>query len=185
MAVSENDLELLEAYLDDALSMGEADQLRARLANDAELAGALERVRAERATRRTFFASLEPDDSTIAKLTAQVRASMARRRYFSRVLRLGRYITAAAACVVAGFLARGWFDHPNPNQTANGNPNNTKIEKIEIYQVTLRDDAGHVVGVQKFNSLEKAQEFAADLARWQSHSERLASGRFVVHSDRF
>ena len=42
-----------------------------------------------------------------------------------------------------------------------------------------------VIGVQRFDSFEKAQEFAADLARWQSRSERLASGRFVIHADRF
>jgi hypothetical protein len=42
-----------------------------------------------------------------------------------------------------------------------------------------------VVGVQKFDSVEKAREFAADLARWQSRSEKLASGQFVLHQDRF
>ena len=104
------------------------------------------------------------------------------------VSRIG-FLSAAAACVAMGFLARGWLEPKHPGDTGNismvGQTGGLKVEKIETYQVTLRDEAGNVVGVQKFNSLEKAQEFAADLARWQSRSEHLASGQFVLHKDRF
>jgi len=186
MAVSENDLLMLDGYLDDALSLGEVEGVRARLASDAEFAGALEQVRGERAARRVFFASLEPDDAAVAKLTTKIRSSagaIVRRRDFGRVLRPLRYLSAAAACLLIGFFARSFLDHSQAG--GRGESQTAKIEKIEIYQVTLRDEAGKVVGVQKFNSLEKAQEFAADLARWQSRSERLASGQFVLRNDRF
>jgi hypothetical protein len=59
------------------------------------------------------------------------------------------------------------------------------MEEITLYQVTLRDDAGKVLAVQRFDSLDKAQEFATDLARWQSRNQRLASSQFVTTTDRF
>jgi hypothetical protein len=192
MALTENDLELLECYLDDALEIGEVEGVRARIEGDGEWAGALEQLRTERAGRRAFFAALEPDDTSLAKLTARVHGSMNRRRNFARLLRPMRYVAATAACLVIGFVARGVFDRPAGDATQPGdhslavsNRGGVKVEKIETYQVTLRDESGKVVGVQQFNSIEKAQEFAADLARWQAHSERLASGQFVLRNDRF
>lgn len=189
MAVTENDLEMLDGYLDDALEMGEVEALRARLAGDVELASALEQVRSERAARRSFFAALEPDDAEVAKLTARVRASIDRRADFSRLLRPLRYLGALAACLAIGFFARGLLERPHAgdpsNLTVADRNRSVQVEKLESYQVTLRDDSGKIVGVQHFNSFEKAQEFAADLARWQSRSERLASGQFVLHNDRF
>ena len=50
MAVTENDLEMLESYLDDALEGAQVEGLRARLADDQELRAALEQIRHERAT---------------------------------------------------------------------------------------------------------------------------------------
>lgn len=185
MAVSESDFEMLEGYLDDALEMGEVELLRARLESDVELAATLEQVRGERAGRRAFFELLEPSDAAVARFTARVGASIRGRRRFALVLRAGRYVTAAAACLAIGFFARGWFDHSPSKLVVDGKPGSVKVEKIEVYQVTLRDESGKVVGVQKFNSIEKAREFAADLNRWQSRSARLASGQFVLHQDRF
>jgi hypothetical protein len=65
------------------------------------------------------------------------------------------------------------------------NRGTVNVQKVSTYQVTLRDENGHVVAVQRFDSIDKAQEFAADVARWQSRSERLASGRVVLTADRF
>ncbi len=189
MALTDNDLEMLDGYLDDALEMGEVELLRARLASDAEFAAALEGVRGERAARRMFFAALEPDDAAVVNFTARVKASTMRRNRFAFVLRAGRYLTAAAACLAVGFFARGWFGHSAGDSSkgvlVDGRQGTLKVEKIEVYQVTLRDESGKVLGVQKFNSIEKAREFAADLDRWQSRSAKLASGQFVLHQDRF
>jgi len=189
MALTDDDFDLLEGYLDDALEMGEVELLRARLSSDTEFAAALERVRGERAARRLFFAALEPDDAAVAKLTTRLTGSIKRRHHFAMVLRASRYVTAAAACLALGFFARGWFAHPAADPAkgvlVDGRHGTLNVEKIEIYQVTLRDESGKVVGVQKFNSIEKAREFAADLDRWQSRSAKLASGQFVLHQDRF
>jgi anti-sigma factor RsiW len=185
MAVNETDLALLDAYLDDALEPAEVDVLRARLAADVELVAALEQTRAERAMRRTLFAALEPDDAAVTSLVANVRKSIAerRRRRPALFLRPMRIVVAAAACVAVGFFSRGMFDRPNKIAV---NPNDkVVVQPVTTYEVTLRDETGRVVAVQRFDSVEKAREFAADLSRWQAGSERLASGRFVITSDRF
>ena len=54
----------------------------------------------------------------------------------------------------------------------------------EAALLTLRDEAGKVVAVQRFDSLSKAQEFAGDVSQWQRRAERLAGGQFVVRAQR-
>ncbi|MDB5323441.1 MAG: hypothetical protein JWN40_5072 [Phycisphaerales bacterium] len=191
MAVTDNDLELLDSYLDDALEIGEVDALRVRLTGDGELVAALDQIRSERAARRSFFAGLEPDDASTGALASRIQSSVDRRRQFAGRLRAIRYAAAAAACVLVGFFARGIFDRApiagdnSGTSLVNKSGSGVDLRKVASYQVTLRDETGKVIAVQRFDSIEKAQEFAADLARWQSHSERLASGRFVLSADRF
>jgi hypothetical protein len=192
MAVSENDQEMLEGYLDDALDAREGEAVRARLAGDGELVAALEQIRGERAMRQSLFAALEPDNAAVGALVSRVRRDVRRRRHVAAWLRPARLAAAAAACIAMGFFARGLFDRPQSSNT--GLPGSTvsqtskpgvDVQKVTGYQVTLRDDAGRVVAVQRFDSFDKAQEFAADLARWQARSERLAVGHFVLTADRF
>ncbi len=187
MAVSEQEVELLESYLDDALAMGEVEALRARLASDPEWVAALDQIRAERALRKELFAALEPNDDAVAALVSSVRTSIGRRRRLASWLRPMRYVAAAAACLVLGFVGRG-FLAPAVDQSSklvDRQGAGVDVRKVASYQVTLRDEAGNVVAVQRFDSIDKAQEFAADLARWQARSERLASGRFVLSAGRF
>jgi anti-sigma factor RsiW len=191
MAAGEQDIDLIERYLDDALEMGEVEALRARLADDPELVAALERVRSERALRKAVYTAYEPDDAAVSRVvgysTNLVRQGQRSERWRGGV----RYVLAAAACVAMGFFGRGLLDRVDGNAPAEGgNPvaagtGHVDVEKVSSYRVTLRDEEGRVVAVQRFDSIEKAREFATDVARWQSHSERLASGRFVLTADRF
>lgn len=190
MAVTEQDLELLDSYLDDVLEIGEVDALCARLSGDGELVAALDEIRSERAARRSFYAALEPDDSAVGALVTKIQSSAARQKRITARARAVRSGILAAACLLLGFYARGLIDRAaipthDPGMSLVENKTGVNVQKVSSYQVTLRDETGKVVAVQRFDSMEKAQEFAADLARWQSHSERLASGRFVLGADRF
>ena len=189
MAVNEQDIETIERYLDDALDMAEVEALRARLTGDGDLVAALERIRAQRTVRKAVFAGYEPEDAAVARV-AQFSSNLVKRRQRGERWRGGmRYVAAAAACVALGFFGRGLIDSRDPAPGSGGHMvaegGHVNVEKVASYKVTLRDESGRVVAVQRFDSIEKAQEFAADLARWQSHSERLASGRFVLTADRF
>jgi anti-sigma factor RsiW len=187
MAVNDNDLELLDAYLDDALEPSEIESLRARLTADAALVATLEQIRAERTMRRNLFVALEPDAAAVTALVANVRRSVIERnRQPGHWLRPARFAVAAAACVAIGFFSRGLFDRPQPkDNVAAGKGETAAVQRVTTYEVKIRDDAGRVVAVQRFDSIDKAREFAADLSRWQAGSERLAGGKFVVTADRF
>src|SRR4051812_15718014 len=99
MAVTRDDLELLEEYLDDALEPGDVEALRARLAVDEGLVAALGNVRADRSARQVFYQSLEPDGAAVDALVARIRADVGRERRPARPLRPARYVAAAAACL--------------------------------------------------------------------------------------
>jgi anti-sigma factor RsiW len=186
MSVTDHDLETLEGYLDDALNLADVESLRARLASDEGLVAALGQIRAQRAARQALFRAIEPDAAATDALLCRIRTDVARETRRSLVPVPARYAAAAAACLAIGFFVRGWLDHrPPAPMNASSDKSHVDLRPVAAYQVTLRDDNGKVVAVQRFDSFEKAQEFAADLARWQSRSERLAGGRFVLTADRF
>ena len=182
------DLQLLDGYLDDALSPEESETLRARLESDAHLRTTLSHLREERTLRRALFTSLEPDDAAVTAFATRLRHATQPTQPAALSFRPLRYSAAAAALLAIGFVTRGLLDHaPANHNDANQLTQNKTVDlhKVETYEVTLRDDAGRVVAVQRFDALDKAQEFAADLTRWQSRNQRLASNQFVVTADRF
>src|SRR5687768_12145776 len=104
MALDEIDLDRLEGYLDDALADGEREAVRARLAAEPQWKLALDHLRGERAMRQVLFSSLEPSGEEVERLVAGVPAAIERGRRFAGVMRAARYVGAAAACFVVGFL---------------------------------------------------------------------------------
>ncbi|HLL91099.1 MAG TPA: hypothetical protein VK324_17500 [Tepidisphaeraceae bacterium] len=109
--MSDDDLILLESYLDDELSDAEQASLRNRLTGDPALAAALADVKAERATRQAVWAAMEPSDAEMRSLAAAVQHSTRRREAWAgRARRFGQ-VAVAAACVVVG-LAVGWQSRP-------------------------------------------------------------------------
>ena len=73
MAVSEQDLELLETYLDGELSGSEVDALIDRLRTDPALATAMETAKAERQVRMAIWTSCEPIPSSLSREPASCR----------------------------------------------------------------------------------------------------------------
>src|SRR5687768_16722993 len=67
-SVSDNDLQLLEGYLDDALTEAEIDALRQRLAVEPALSAALVQLRGERSLRQSFWQELEPAEAAGGEL---------------------------------------------------------------------------------------------------------------------
>jgi len=195
--VNEQDIELLESYLDGSLEAGAAEGVRARLDAEAGLRAGLDELRAEREARRGYFLAQEPEPAALERFLARVNEAIREaempverpaRRLVPVWLRPAKYAVAAAACIALGLLIRPMVESkPAGKQLAN-DPNTNRtvdVRPVAMYEVTLRDQAGVVIAVQRFESMEKAQEFAGDLSRWQSRSERLAAGKFVVTADRF
>ena len=70
--LTDTDLELLDAYLDDTLSADEVEELEVRLAVESDLAAALSDLRAQRAARSAVWRALEPSQASSKRFAASV-----------------------------------------------------------------------------------------------------------------
>jgi anti-sigma factor RsiW len=195
---SETDLEMLEAYLDDALSASEVVGLDRRLITEPGLAAALQTVRGRRAVRLALFKSHEPDDAAAEKFADMVIASARRSAWHRKIARASRAAATLAACVLVGFAA-GWMGrgHGPAAPVASVGPHPAKVEGHLVahvpkpgdtggmYQVALTDENGNVIAVQKFNRVEDARQFADDLGQYQARRQQVEEGRPMLISDRF
>ncbi len=177
MAVSENDLELLETWLDEALSPREADVLRQRVAVEPELSAALAELRSQRSLRASVWAALEPTDTAAQQMNWRIRGALAERQT-RRALSFGSWAIArigsvAAACVMLGFFA-GWMGHggnqgmaPIASQNtgpavAVNQPSDAPPPGTPLY-VPVRNAYGQVVSFERFQNTDQAKNFMDNL----------------------
>lgn len=171
MTVNAQDIELLEMYLDHELEEAAARSLDERLARDASLQQALERLRSGRALRlAAMSSSFDSDAASIERLVASVRTAQAsealamRRKWASPV----RSIFAAAACVAFGlFLGvaiqrqqapNGLLASPGVSSTSSliGSP--VDFDAHGTYVVSISSGGREVMRV-RFPSKEHARMF--------------------------
>ena len=191
--MTDQDLELLDSYLDGALSKEEVRALEARLLAEPGMADELARQREAREIRVQIWKSMEPSDSEVDRLMERIGESLERRSRFSFVLNNLRVIGAAAACILVGFLT-GWMGRSQPGlehlagQVDPGNANMHVVsatpQRRPAYQVALRDQAGNIVAVQYFDTLEKARAFAEDIRSMRDRQTQAQDGNVIV-GDRF
>ena len=202
MSVSEIDLELLETYLDDELSAEDGDALRRRLASEPALAQAMDQLRQDRELRQLAFGSMEPAERQTSTATDTIvrslRQAATRELAWSSRLRILRQVSAAAACIVVGLLI-GWFARSGNEGTplGGGNENGTVVfpgtnsgatartVSTGGFNVQITDDAGRVLAVQHFDTLNEAREFSNDLSRWQARQRQMRSGDIRLIGDDF
>ena len=167
MAVNENDLELLETYLDEALPAGEAEALRMRLAGESELAGVLTELRSQRALRAAVWATLEPTDTAAEQMAWRIRGAMSDRSSGLSSWWTARVGSVAAACIVLGFFA-GWMGrggNAGPAVSQNSGPavavnqSNSTPVLAGPYKVPVVDQNGQVVDWEQFPDAEQAKNF--------------------------
>jgi anti-sigma factor RsiW len=208
--LSEQDEELLEAYLDDALSHDEVERTARRLADEPALAAELDALRQQRRVRAAAFASLEPTEAEASAFAASVVRGIHRERMKFRMSWVTRLSGAAAACILMG-LGGGWYlwgrsapssvvqspvtpvaVNTQNNSASTGNArgqiqfgNMANELPAAPYQVELTDDHGTVVAVQKFDKLEEAQHFAQDLGQVEERRQDVQNGHVTLVSDHF
>lgn len=107
-AVSEQDLDLLEEYLDDALDTGEIARVRGRLADEPALAAALNEIRMQRDVRQAAWADFEPAEQQARQFASATIREARRQDNWRRVARYSRFGSVAAACVLVGIFV-GWL----------------------------------------------------------------------------
>ncbi len=181
--------EILELYLDGELPAHEASAVQRRLAAEPALAAQLEESRALRALRAGFFAAIEPDDAAADRAVENIRRRIGRPLHPGpqaapdhatlpwQWIRIG---IAAAACLAVAFMAG------RVARLGNIAADRQQGAPVPVsYQVSITDESGAVLGIQKFKSLEEAREFSDDLHRWQERQEKLLSGQITLRSGSF
>ena len=104
MSANEQDIEQLEAYLDGELSPQESAVISERVLCNQTLASSLDELRADRIVRRAIFAAGEPCEMATAALNDRIFAATDRLEAAVGQSRRMRWMGAAAACLVAGFM---------------------------------------------------------------------------------
>jgi anti-sigma factor RsiW len=173
MAVNDSDLELLHAYLDSELPMSECEGLWRRLASEAQLRGELDHLREDHALRTMVWNSLEPDDSSVARLQAKLMRATRREDIMSWMSNALRIVGAAAALILFGFTV-GWVGHnrypgvPTISMPPTGShvtaSSGSPLPLTTKYAVEVHDRSGKLVVVLQFDSKEEAQQFVRDLS---------------------
>jgi hypothetical protein len=189
--------ELLSAYVDGELSADEEQQVRARLETEPALVATVEALRADRRARAALWQSCEPDEAAVQRLIDRVDRAIDRQTVWSYRLSKTRTLSAAAACIVVGLLVgrmtfgpRGGPVEPimGPQGSGGVMPVDHPILRSAPAQVRIVDGRGQVT-IQRFNTVEEAQQFIRDFQQLQMEQEQLqnAGGRPIVpaSSERF
>ncbi len=188
MPVSDEDLELLEAYLDGELPGSEGDALIDRLRTEPALASAVATLRDERAARATAWLSYEPSQDSVDRLIGRVERKVDNHYSWSNRLSKLRIVSGVAACILVGvfmgYAGRG-RNQPNlsPGQGAvaqgtsvitAGTSSNGSVE------VPIVDEYGRIVAVQRFASAGEAQQFVEEMRQFQQKQEQIHAGENIV-----
>jgi hypothetical protein len=195
-AIGEFDLELLEDYLDDALSPAQVEHVLRRLTLEPELALAMHELRAGRVLRTIAWRSMEPTDAQTAFVADRVAQSV-RKDVWRRKARRSAWISTAVAAGVA-FFAFGWMTRtpssaPSPQLTGQIPPGVQRPTKPivatgqqpRVYHVALIDRDGRLTPAQKFSKADDARQFARDLLQYVDRRREAEQGSAMLVSDHF
>lgn len=194
-ALGEFDLELLEDYLDDALSPAQVEYMARRLAQEPELALAMHELRAARVLRVAAWRSMEPTEAHAAYVSEgvweTVRKDVRRRRALRSV-----WISTAVAAGIGFFVAGGWMmrtpvaapspqvSHVTPSIQRVTRPMAT-VQEAGLYHVALIDRDGRLMPAQKFSKADDARQFARDLLQYVDRRRQAEQGGAMLVSDHF
>ena len=197
--MNEREIDLLEAYLDDALLPDQVQRVDQQVNDQAQWSEALDALKQRRADRVAAFASGAPAQAEADQFANQLLASLRQREWQKKWSRVMRGAAAVAACVLLGFgvgwIERGQRPAPAPIHARSVEPRGRGDSRIVLhapkpaeaapYQVAVLDEDGNVIAVQPFNKLEEARQFADDLAQYQARRQQVQEGQAMLVSDQF
>lgn len=123
MPISDNDLQVLEEWLDGELPEGQTESLRRRLSLEPELSQAMNRLRDERQLRSRLFTLLEPGENEIEVQIGHLRREVRREELWASRVRGLKKLTSLAAAIVLVFMA-GWISRERLSITS---PQESKV----------------------------------------------------------
>jgi len=184
--MSEDDLLLLETYLDGELAdEGEVQAVVRRLGDDAAFAAAFEQISSQRQVRQEAFRVMERDEVTASAtsgtadwLARSLNQAAVREVVWASRLRILKTVSALAACLIVG-LGVGWYvrgeDNPIPYREENPQVAPVSYESPG-FKVAITDDTGRILAEQRFDTLNQAREFSNDIVRYQTRQRQTRNG---------
>ena len=191
-AVTEQDLEQLEAYVDGELSTTEEDALRARMAADPLLAEAMKAVRKDREIRLAVWKGYEPTEQSVQRVIARVDEAVDRDLNWTYRLSGFRRVAAVAACIVLGILVgrvgnQGAVMPNQPIGLAGGGAGGATFVSNPTLEFPIVNERGQRVATQRFQSYRERNEFFEELSRIRRAQEQLrnGNGQILIPTERF
>jgi len=213
----EQDLEQLEQYLDGALDSAAISQLHTRLTADSALASALAELKTQRAVRLAVWQTIDPDSASADRLVWRIKGAMLNQERTVAVKpsktwnswRISSVGSAAAACVILGFMFGRAGHNPAPTPVTTGTPvvgDSTGSQLVQYpasvqspnsaqlvannkpkLSVPITDEYGRVVAWQTFDNPEDAKNFTEDLhkTRTQQNSSAVTAQPRLVDQQQF
>ena len=108
MSVSEQDIEIVEEWLDGELTPQQVEALRSRLSAEPQLAEAADRLRSDKQLRCQLFQAFEPSQAEIERLVGAVRRDVRKEELWGSRLRTLSRVSGIAASIGAVFFV-GWI----------------------------------------------------------------------------
>jgi hypothetical protein len=187
MSVSEQELEVLENFLDGDLPPEQESALLTRLTSEPALRAAADALRGERALRSRVWQSLEGTDAEVQRVMEFVEEAVDQHTAWSYRLSTLRKFSAAAACILVGFLVGYGSRGPSAASAPVGPsiaraPGLTVNPNIRQVELPITNARGEQVGVQRFNSPEEANRFIEDLNQWHNKQEQIKNSPNLIYT---
>jgi anti-sigma-K factor RskA len=189
--INDDDLLLLETYLDGELSEDEAQAVVRRMNEDAAFSAVFQRLSSERHLRQDCFRVMEREEisasatmSSADRVSRSIHQAATRELVWSTRLRVIRQVSALAACLVVG-VGVGWIANSSRAPLRPQNPSSvtdrTNVVPVDYdqqpgFKVAITDNQGRVLAEQHFNTLSEAREFSNDIARYQARQRQARNG---------
>ena len=173
---SEQDIELLESYLDGQVSGAEKVALDARMASNAELAASMASLRQQRDLRMQAWTTYESSGDSADRIVAALQKRAEHRAWYVRILDYRQQIATAAACIAVFLIGWQWGHDagtyrmmPNAVTPAQSVGLITQQQiptgQSSVFEVRLTDPSGKLLRTERFRTLEEAQRFIAQIQK--------------------
>ena len=174
--LSEQDIELLEMYLDGALDEAQEREIQQRLANEESLRAELSRLEQDIAIRLAAWQSFEAGPARSGEqFMDKIHARERRYAWYNGLMKQWNRIAVTAACIAVFLMGWQWGQNANTLRMVPGMRQTQSVRFITqeqvplpnggpaMYVVRISDASGKVIRVERFASLQEAQRFIREI----------------------